>query len=129
MRLRSAVGAGHGWQLVDNADTSLSLRTGLDYVVINHIDASDESFPALGLGVKYRHRLFGRRVEVFHEQDGYWNLESTDDLALISRTGLRLPILPGLYTTTQVNLNLDNDPPPEREALDVMLLFGVGYEW
>lgn len=129
VRLRSAVGGGHGWQLIDNLDTSLSLRTGLDYVVINHIEASDENFPAFGFGVKFRHRLFGRRVEVFHEQDGYWNLENTDDLSLISRTGLRLPILPGLYTTTQVNLNLDNDPPPEREALDVMLLFGVGYEW
>jgi hypothetical protein len=129
VQLRSAVGAGHGWQLIDNSDTSLSLRTGLDYVVIDRIDAADENFPALGLGVKFRHRLFGRRVEVFHEQDGYWNLENTDDLALISRTGLRLPILPGLYTTTQVNLHLDNDPPPQREALDVMLLFGVGYEW
>lgn len=129
IRLRATAGVGHGWQLIQSLDTKLSLRTGLDYVAINHFEAPRERFPALGWGVKYTHRLFGRRVEVFHEHEGYWDLVRTDDVTLISRTGMRLPILPGLHTTTQLNLDWDGDPTGDQERLDAGLSFGVGYEW
>lgn len=129
VRLRASAGVGHGWQLIQSRDTKLSLRSGLDYVVIKHFDAARERYPALGWGIKFSHRLFGRRVQVFHEQEGYWNLGNTDDLTLISRTGMRLPILPGVHTTTQLNLDWDWDPSEQREPLDASLMFGVGYEW
>lgn len=126
---RATIGFGHGWQLVQSLDTALSLRSGLDYVVIRRADDDDERYPALGWGIKYRHRLFGRRLEFFHEHDGYLNLQRHEDLTLISRTGMRLPILPGLYATSQLNFNWDGHPPAARDPLDASVLFGVGYEW
>lgn len=129
LRLRSTVGAGYGWQLRDTPDTTLSLRSGLDYVMVNHMEAPDEHFPALGFGVKFKHRPFGRRFELFHEADGYWNLKRREDLTVITRTGLRVPIVAGLQTTAQVNLDWDGDPAEGRRSLDTTLLLGAGYEW
>lgn len=129
VELRSAFGAGHGWQLIETEDTKLALRAGLDLVTLDRLAGRDTSYPALGWGVQASHRLWRGRVELFHDQEGFINLEEGSDVTLRSRTGLRVPIAEGLTASAQVNVDWDRSPGPGRTATDTTWLLGLGYEW
>lgn len=129
LRMRGAVGGGYGVQLIENDDTGLSVKGGVDAVRENHFDAKDEAYPALGWGVRYRHWLVGRSAEFFHEQDGYMNVDDTRDVTWRSRTGMRLPIIDRLTAQVQGLLDWEGRPAKGKESTDLSLQFGVGYEW
>jgi len=127
--LRGAVGGGYGLQLVDSDSTKASVRGGLDYVMITRLAGPDDNYPALGWGVRLAHRLGSTAIEFFHEHDGYWNLDNTQEISLRSRTGLRLPVAEGLTASAQLNVDWERHPPLGRKSTDSTLLLGMGYEW
>jgi putative salt-induced outer membrane protein YdiY len=129
IQLRTTVGAGYGWQIFDDEQTRLSLRTGVDYVNVDRIDGSDEDYPALGWGVRASHWLFDRRAELFHDQDGFWSLADTEQMTIRSKTGMRLPIAAGMTASAQLNADWERTPAPGRKAVDSTLLLGLGYAW
>ncbi|ANQ85316.1 hypothetical protein dqs_2285 [Azoarcus olearius] len=129
LSLRAAVGGGYGVQLIENDSTGLSLKGGLDLVREHRIENKDVTFPALGWGVVFRHWLIGRKAEVFHEQDGYVNIEDARDITWRSRTGLRLPIVDRLTAQVQGIVQWDGQPLNGRKTTDISLQFGLGYEW
>lgn len=129
VRLQAALGAGYGLQLIDRNDAQLSVRAGLDYVVEDHYQFEDDSYPALGWGVKYSQWVFGRRAEVFHEQEGFFNLTETDDITLRTSSGLRVPLTNALNTTLQLKVDFEGDPSPGRRSTDSTLMLGLGYLW
>lgn len=127
--LRATLGGGYGVQFRETDRTRLSLRGGLEYVSLDPVTGPDDRYPAFGWGLRYAHKVFDRRAEVFHEQDGYWNLERTRDVTLRSRTGLRIPLIEGLTASAQLNVDWENEPEPGRDATDSTLLLGLGYAW
>lgn len=129
LELRAIVGGGYGVQLIENDQTALSVRGGLDYVHESRFEAEDESFPAFGWGLRYRYWLIGRVAEVFHEQDGYMNTKDLDDISFRMRLGFRLPIIDRLTAQVQGVLDWEGKPPEDRESTDLSLQFGLGYEW
>jgi hypothetical protein len=66
---------------------------------------------------------------LFHDHDGFWNLDDREDLTVRSRTGLRVPLLDKLSATAQLNLDWDREPAPGRKSTDATLLFGASYFW
>lgn len=126
---RFAGGGGYGVQLIENDDTGLSLKGGVDYVKENRFESADQAYPALGWGVRYRHWLSGRTAELFHEQDGYMNVDDAQDVTWRSRTGMRVPIAERLTAQVQGLVDWEGRPAKERESADLSLQFGVGYEW
>lgn len=126
---RATVGAGYGWQLFDTERLRLSVRSGLDYVGVERIGAEDDRYPALGWGVRIDAAPWGARVELFHEQEGFWNLEDTDVVTLRTKTGVRLPLVAKLNATAQVNVDWERSPPAPRESTDTVLLLGIDYSW
>ena len=124
---RSALGAGYGLQLVETAAANVSVRGGLDYVAVERFAGERESYPAFGWGLKAAYSPWGPRLQLFHEQDGFWNLEDTDVVVLRSKTGLRVPLVDGLNATAQLNVDWEKRPAPGRESTDSTLLFGVDY--
>lgn len=124
---RTALGGGHGLQLLDSPAASLSVRAGLDYVTVKRLAAADEGYPAAGWGVKAGFAPWGPRIQLFHEHEGFWNLEDRASVVLRSKTGLRVPITGGLNATAQLNVDWDRTPAPGRAATDSTLLFGVDY--
>ncbi|MFY9329013.1 MAG: DUF481 domain-containing protein [Georgfuchsia sp.] len=126
---RYVVGGGYGLQLIDRERTQLSVRSGLDYVVTNHISDGSEGNPSLGWGVKFTHRLEAYPVEVFHDQDGFLNVNDTNEITLRTRSGLRVPLMAGLTATSQINVDWEHQPAPGRKSTDSVLLLGLGYEW
>lgn len=129
LRLRSAVGAGYGWQLIDNGITDLNVRGGLDLVSVNRYANRNQRYPALGWGLHFSQWLWQHRINVFHTEDGYWNIDHTTEITLRTRTGMRVPIAHGLMATTQLDLNWDRHPAPGVKPIDSTLLFGLGYQW
>ena len=129
IKLRTSAGAGYGWQLYDTERTQLAIRGGVDAVSVKHNDGSSESYPAMGWGLQYSHRLWERKVELFHNQEGFWNLRHTDQVTLHTSTGLRIPLTSGMTANAQLNLDWERKPPPGVKAVDTTWLLGLGYEW
>lgn len=129
IHLRSVIGGGYGYQWIETDVTKLSLRGGLDYVTIDHYDAENERFAALGWKLDFSHKLLFVPVEIFHNQDGYRGLNSEGAVVLRTRTGVRVPLSYGFNATAQINLDWESDPAPDREELDRTVLLGLGYEF
>lgn len=129
LRLRGAVGGGLGLQLLDTERSQLSVRGGVDLVTEEWAVENDETYPAAGWGVSFKHRTALLEAELFHDQEGFWNLEDTSQMTLRSRSGVRMPIRGGLTASLQLNLEWERDPSPGRRATDSSWLLGLGYEW
>jgi putative salt-induced outer membrane protein YdiY len=125
---RFTMGAGYGLQVFDSTRTQLDVRAGPDLVSVNHDEEADENYPALGWGVNFTHWLVPDRVEAFHNQDGFWNLDDTGQVSLRTRTGLRMPIVKRLSANLQLNLDWESEPSPGRKSTDTTWLLGIGYE-
>lgn len=126
---RASAGTGYGLQVIDNDQTGLSVKGGVDMVRERRVENEDQSYPAVGWGVNYRHWLIGRAAEFFHQQDGYMNARDGRDVTLKMRTGFRLPIIERLSAQVQSVLDWEGKPAEGRKATDMSLQFGVGYEW
>lgn len=127
--LRSTAGVGYGVQLAEDDWTDVSIRGGLDYLTVNHYADENESYPALGWGIRASHRLRKSGVELFHEQDGYLQIADGNNLTLRTRTGLRAPITDSMNASVQLNLDWEKEPAPGRKATDSVFLVGLGYDW
>lgn len=127
--LRITLGGGYGLQLVEDERSSLSLRSGLDYITVERIAGNNEDYPALGWGLHASHRLGQSDIELFHDQDGFLQLGGDNGVILRSRTGLRAPVAGRLNASLQLNLDWEENPAPGRKATDSRLLVGLGYAW
>ncbi len=127
--LRTTAGGGYGLQLLDTERTDLSVRAGPDLVTVNRFQGKNETFPALGWGIKLSHWVIPERAEFFHDQDGFWNLDETGELTLRTRTGVRVPLTNSLNASMQVNLDWEKQPTPGSKSTDTTWLLGLGYTW
>jgi len=124
---RAAAGAGYGVQLIENPAANVSVRGGLDYVTVDRCFGAREEYPALGWGIKAAFTPWGPRLQLFHEQDGFWNLEDSDVVVVRSKTGVRLPLVERLNATAQLNVDWERQPAAGRVSTDSTLLLGVDY--
>lgn len=127
--LRITLGGGYGLQLIEDERSSLSLRSGLDYITVERIAGNNEDYPALGWGLHASHRIGQSDIELFHDQDGFLQLGGDNGVILRSRTGLRAPVAGRLNASLQLNLDWEENPAPGRKATDSRLLVGLGYAW
>ena len=129
LELRAALGAGYGWQLVETPDLQLSLRAGLDYVSVDRRTEDDERYPAIGWGLRYEQWFANRKLQLFQEQEGFWNTRQLDDVVLRTKTGVRVPLYTNIDATAQLNVDWDSAPAPGRDTVDSVLLLGLGYKF
>lgn len=129
IRLRGTLGAGSGYQLFDTSVTALSLEGGLDYVVTDFYDETDEHFPAARLGLRFRHWLWKDVLELFHNAEGYASLIDWRSSFVRTQTGLRVPLKDRFLAQAQLNYDWQGNPSPGREAVDQTLVFSIGYKW
>ncbi len=129
IRLRSTTGAGYGWQVFEAPEGSLSLRGGVDLVLLHRIDDRDEKYPAAGWGLRYSRALLKDKAEFFHEQEGFVELGAPSNLSVLTKTGLRFPVVDNLSASAQYNLDYEGEPGAGRESYDATLVLGLGYDW
>ncbi len=126
---RAAAGAGLGVQLLQTSRAKLSLRGGLDAIHVRRIVGDDESWPALGWGANAGYRLDTWPAELFHDHQGFLNLDDPSQVTLRSRSGLRVPFASGLTASLQFNFDWDSQPAQGRRGADSTWLVGLGYAW
>lgn len=124
---RLAAGAGYGVQLLEQPAANVSIRGGLDYITVERFFGPREEYPAFGWGLKAELAPWGPRLQLFHEQEGFWNLEETDVVVVRSKSGLRVPLIERLNATAQLNVDWERRPAPGRGSTDSTLLLGVDY--
>lgn len=129
LKLRTIVGGGLGYQFFETPQRVLSAELGLSYINEEFREASNESRTAARWALDYEQHLLGERLRFFHNQEGFQGLEDSRDLLVLTRTGLRFPLMLGMTGTAQVNVDYDRDPPAGNTSTDTAYLLTVGYSW
>ena len=129
LRLRTAAGAGFGYQFFDTRRRSLSAELGASYVSQDFYEAENESNPAMRWALDFEERLMRGALRFFHDQAGLVSLERAEEFLVETRTGLRFPLFMGLTGTAHVNVDYDNDPPGNQSKTDQSYVLSVGYSW
>jgi len=128
LNLRTVAGAGPGRQFLESPSTNLGVEIGPAYVNEDFDEAEDQGYGAFTWRLDYDHYFWGNRVLFFHWQYGLWSIADSEDVAIYTRTGLRIPLVKGLSATLQYNWDLDNGVPSGEEEIDERFLFTLGWE-
>ena len=129
LELRAALGAGYGWQALETPELHLALRGGVDVVHVDRDAGDDERYPAVGWGLRYEQWFANRKLQLFQEQEGFWNFRDVEDVVLRTKTGVRIPLYTNIDATAQLNVDWNSAAGPDRDRLDSVWLLGVGYRW
>lgn len=127
--LRTALGAGLGYQLLETAVARLSVEGGAGYVRQNFDASPDDSYGALREAATLEVLLAARRVVLFHQHDGYFGVTGGDNLFLKAQNGIRLALVAGFVATAQVDVDYDRSPAPGRRSTDRTFALTFGYRF
>lgn len=127
--LRTAVGVGVGYQLLDTSLARISVEGGLGYVNEDFSQSPDNRYTAVREATKLELFFAARRVQVFHHQDMYFGPAGEDNLFLRTQNGLRLSITGGFVTTMQLDVDYDRSPAPGRGTTDRSVALTFGYRF
>lgn len=129
LRLRSSVALSTGYQVLETTSAELSAELGASYVDEDSYDAEDRAYTAGRWAFDLRYRWAEGGVELFHNHEGFLDLEESGDTLVRSKTGVRANLFGGLIATAQVNFDYDGEPAPGRERQDWRYLLNLGFEW
>lgn len=129
LNLRSSFGIGGGYQVWDAPARSLSVELGVNLVNEDFIGAPDEDFTAGRWNLNGEHRLFHDDLRLFHRHEVLFSLEESEDLVLLTRTGVRIFVLESFNATLEYGFDYDDSPVGDLEKEDRALLVTLGYAW
>jgi putative salt-induced outer membrane protein YdiY len=127
--LRSAIGAGLGYEVWNNASSSFSVEGGVAYVREDFAEATTESYTAAREAARLNAFLMAKRVEVFHQHGGYFGVTGEDNVFLRMQNGVRFSLIAGLVSTVQLDIDYDKSPAPGRKTTDRTTSFTLGYRF
>jgi hypothetical protein len=108
--------------------TMLTFEGGLGYVDEKYNLQSDRRYWAGRDSVKFEHWLMPKRLQLFHQHDGYYGLTGDDNLFVRTRSGLRISLVGGLIMTDELGLDYDLRPVPGARNLSRTFAITFGYQ-
>jgi putative salt-induced outer membrane protein YdiY len=128
--LRTTLGAGVGHNIFESEELNLNMAVGPAYIKENFIEAQDKEFGAAQWIIRYDQYFFNQRLQLFHNNNGYWSLSDSNNWLIYTRQGFRFPLYKGLTATFQYNYDYDNEPSEDaEEKWDSKLLFLLGWQF
>jgi putative salt-induced outer membrane protein YdiY len=128
--LRSTLGAGPGYQFFESDGLNLFVSAGPGYVNEDFIVAEDKNFAVAQWVISYDQYFFDEIFQLFHNQNGYFQVDDSSNWLIKTRQGIRFPIYKGFTTTFQYDYDYDNQPSEDAEnKWDSKLMFLLGYEF
>ena len=127
--LRTALGGGLGYQVLNTARARLTANAGLGWVNENFEAGVDDSYTAARESAALDVFIVADRVTFFHNHDGYFGVTGEDNLFFRMRNGVRLGLVGGLVTTLQHDLDYDRSPAPGRRNTDRTFALTFGYRF
>lgn len=127
--LRTALGAGIGYQVVDTPLVRLTADAGLGYVSENLDAQPDDSYMAARESAKLDLFVIPGRMQLFHNHDGYFGVTGDDNLFFRTQNGARFSLAANFVTTLQLDLDYDKSPAAGRRNTDRTFALTLGYRF
>jgi putative salt-induced outer membrane protein YdiY len=127
--LRTALGAGLGYQILQTARASLTADAGLAWVNEHFRTIADDSYAAAHESAGLQVQLVPERAQFFHLHDGYFGVSGDDKMFIRTQNGVRLGLAAGFVTTIEEDLDYDRRPSPGRRQTDRTFSLTLGYRF
>jgi len=127
--LRTALGAGVGYQVLDTARTKLTADAGLAWVNENFRTISDDNYTAAHESASLQIQALPDRIQLFHLHDGYFGVSGDNKMFIRTQNGARLGLAAGFVTTIEEDVDYDRRPSPGRRQTDRTFSLTLGYRF
>ena len=128
--LRTALGAGLGFQLLDRARLKLTADGGIGWVDENLTRQPGDRYTAARESAALDILLIlPDRVELFHKHDGFFGVTGNDKMFVRTQNGVRVGVGAGFVTTIRFDMDYDRVPAPGRRNVDRTVAVTLGYQF
>ena len=127
--LRTALGTGLGYQILQTAIVTLTADAGIGWVDENLESGPGDRYTALRESASMTVAAVPSLVELFHQHDGYFGVTGDDDLFVRTQNGVRVRLAGGFVTTLRLDLDYDRAPAPDRRNTDQTVSLTLGYQF
>jgi putative salt-induced outer membrane protein YdiY len=128
--LRTALGAGLGYQVFDGPRVKLTADGGFGWVDENlRLQPGDRYTAARESAALDLFIVLPDRVQLFHKHDGYFGVTGDDNMFVRTQNGVRVGLGGGFVTTTRVDVDYDRTPAPGRQNVDRTFAITLGYQF
>lgn len=128
LNLRTALSAGLGYQFFERDDLFLSVEAGPAYVNEDFDEDDDNDSMSMRWGIDYEYDILSW-ASIFHFQDGLFGLETSEDIVIRTRSGVRFPLGNGFSATAAASIDWDKSPAEGADTTDKEYIFSLGYEF
>ncbi len=130
------ISAGAGYQFWDSEEKNLTIKLGPAY----SREYYSKPQPFLG-GDDFRNYVaafwaldfdmwfFKKRLQFFHHDDFNVSLQDSENWRVITRTGIRIPLIYHIFTSLQYNYDWVNQPADGKLHYDSRILFKLGWRY
>ena len=127
--LRTAIGAGLGYQVLDTAFVTLTADGGLGWVDENYGTQPDDRYTAARESAALAINPIPDRLQLFHQHDGYFGVTGDDNLFIRTQNGIRFGLAAGFVTTLRLDFDYDRTPAEGRNNTDKTFAVTLGYRF
>ncbi|MEE9121921.1 MAG: DUF481 domain-containing protein [Syntrophobacteria bacterium] len=127
--LRLIPSVGPGYQFYETELTNLSVELGPAYVIERFDESEDDEYMAGQWRINFDHYFFKKIFQFFHFDQGSISFEDTNDIIIVSRTGIRMPLYKYFNLTAQWNWDWDRSPAPGDNKSDNEYILSVGVQY
>jgi putative salt-induced outer membrane protein YdiY len=127
--LRTALGVGLGYQVLQTPRVRLTANGGLGWVDENFDVAEDESYTAARESATLDIFIVPDRIQFFHQHNGYFGVTGEDNLFVQMKNGVRIGLFGGLVTTVQQDFDYNKSPAPGTKNTDRTFALTFGYRF
>lgn len=127
--LRYLIGPYYGREFLTDPQFTLTGEVGVSYVNEDFITAEDQDYPAANWYLRMTSDYLGGDSQLYLDQRGIWNLDSTSDLVIDTALGLSFPLLWSLEAAAEILWEYDTGAVADVEKLDETYRLRIGYSW
>ncbi len=128
LNLRSTYSLGSGYQFFERDDLKMKGEIGFAYVDEDFEDDEDNHYAGGRWAYDYEQELFPW-IGAFHNHEGFFSLENSDDVNVRSSTGFKLPLNDYINAKLQANIDWNKSPAQGAATTDKEYIFTLGYEF
>ncbi len=132
--LIASAAAGPGYQFWKSRSKNLSIRLGPAYGIEkytkpmkNFDNQSQREYVAAYWAMDFDMWFFDRFFQLFHHNDGLYDVQDTSNWQVRTRTGVRIPLVFKFFASLQFNYDFDNSPADNKKKYDEAYLFKLGW--
>jgi len=129
LNLRSTMGLGLGYQIIDTKRTSLFAEAGVSYFNEDFTEAEDKSYPSARESMGFEVDIVRDRIKFFHLHEFYYSLKESKSYFISSEQGFRLLLFRNFFAKFQMDFSYNSQPAAGRERADITYIGSLGYEF